>query len=125
MNSPLDQKLAAFSGLIEIAATLNASLDPDDILPNILCQAQRVMDAHSVSVALVDKATHELVYIEATGEHGSRVKGGLRLKVGPGSIAGWVAETGQPLVIADVPADPRFNLAAAKKIGLIPRSMIC
>ncbi len=125
MTSRLEQKLASFSNLVEIAAAINSSLDPDDVLPNILTMAQHVMDAAAASVALVDEATGELVYVVATGEHGQKVKEGIRLKVGPNSIAGWVAQNDRPLVIADVPKDPRFNLAAAQKIGLIPRTMVC
>ncbi len=125
MSSHMEQKLAAFSNLVEIAAAINSSLDPDDVLPNILNMAQRVMNAAAASVAIVDEATGELVYAVATGEHGQKVKEGIRLKIGPNSIAGWVAQNGQPLVLTDVANDPRFNLAAAKNIGMIPRTMVC
>ena len=125
MSSQFEQKLAAFSSLIEIAATINASLEPDDVLPNIMTMAQRVMNAAAASVAVVDDATRELVYIVATGQHGQKVREGLRLPINAHSIAGWVAETSQPLVLTDVYNDPRFNRAAAEKIGLIPRSMVC
>ena len=124
MTASLEKKLAAFSNLIEIAAAINSSLDPDDVLPNILDVAQRTMDAVAVSVALVDDTTHELVYVIATGRYGERVKQSVRLKIGQG-IGGWVAQHGQSLVLADVANDPRFNRAAAEKSGLIPRSMIC
>jgi sigma-B regulation protein RsbU (phosphoserine phosphatase) len=124
MTARLEKKLAAFSKLIEIAATINSSLDPDAVLPNILDVAQSTMDAAAVSVALVDNATQELVYVITTGRYGERVKQNVRLKLGQG-IGGWVAQHGQSLVIADVPSDPRFNRAAAEKSGLIPRSMVC
>ncbi|MCX7826640.1 MAG: GAF domain-containing protein, partial [Verrucomicrobiae bacterium] len=124
MSSSLQKKQAALAGLVEVAAAINASLEPDDVLPRIIDMAQRVMNAQATSVALVDDATHELVYIVATGQHGQRVKEGIRLQMGQG-IAGWVAQNDQSLVIADVPSDPRFNLAAAQKVGMVPRSMVC
>ncbi|MFA6564079.1 MAG: GAF domain-containing SpoIIE family protein phosphatase [Verrucomicrobiia bacterium] len=124
MTASIEKKLAAFSNLIEIAAAINSSLDPDDVLPNILDVAQRTMDATAASVALVDKATQELVYVIATGHYGERVKQNVRLKPGTG-IAGWVAQHGQSQVITDVANDPRFNRAAAEKAGVIPRSMVC
>ncbi len=124
MNDTLEKKLAAFSKLVEMAAAINASLDPDDVLPSILDVAQHTMDAAAASVALVDDATQELVYILATGSHGERVRQSVRLKMGEG-IAGWVACHGESLVLADVVNDPRFNRAAAERAGIIPRSMIC
>lgn len=125
MSSPVEKKLAAFSSLIEVAAAINASLEPDDVLPSIMAMALRVMDAEAGSVALMDEATNDLVYVVATGEFGERVKAGIRPRIGPNSIAGWVAQNDKALVITDVANDPRFDLAAAKKIGMIPRSMVC
>ncbi|MBI5820144.1 MAG: SpoIIE family protein phosphatase [Verrucomicrobia bacterium] len=124
MTTQPEKKTSAFSNLVEIAAAINSGLDPDDVLPNILDLAQRTMDATATSVALVDNATQELVYVIATGKYGERVKQNIRLKPGHG-IAGWVAQNNQALVINDVINDPRFNRAAAEKAGLIPRSMIC
>ncbi len=124
MTARLEKKLAAYSKLVEIAATINASLDPDDVVPSILDVAQKTMDAAAASVALVDDATNELVYIIATGPYGERVRQNIRLKIGQG-IAGWVAQHGKPLVLTDVANDPRFNRAAAEKSGTIPRSMVC
>ena len=124
MIARLEKKLAAFSNLVEIAAAINSSLDPDNVLPNILDVAQRAMDATAASVALVDEATQELVYVIATGRYGERVKQNVRLKLGQG-IGGWVAQQGQSLVLTDVANDPRFNRVAAEKSGMIPRSMVC
>jgi len=124
MTARLENKLAALSKLVEIAAAINSSLDPDDVLPNILDVAQATMDAAAVSVALVDKITNELVYVIATGPYGERVRQNVRLKMGQG-IGGWVAQQGRSLVLTDVANDPRFNRAAAEKSGLIPRSMVC
>lgn len=124
MTTQPEKTASAFSNLVEIAAAINSGLDPDDVLPNILDLAQRTMDATATSVALVDDATQELVYVIATGKYGERVKQNVRLKPGHG-IAGWVAQNNKSLVINDVINDPRFNRAAAEKAGLIPRSMIC
>ena len=124
MSSSLQKKQATLASLVEVAVAINASLEPDDVLPRIMDMAQRVMNAEAASVALVDDVTRELVYVVATGEHGQQVKEGIRLTMGQG-VAGWVAQNDQSTVIADVPSDPRFNLAAAKKIGHVPRSMVC
>ena len=112
MSSRLQKKQATMASLVEVAVAINASLEPDDVLPRIMDMAQRVMNAEAASVALVDDVTRELVYVVATGEHGQQVKEGIRLTMGQG-VAGWVAQNDQSTVIADVPSDPRFNLAAA------------
>ena len=39
-------------------------------------------------------------------------------------IAGYVFSTGQPLAIADVAADPRFERATAERTGYVPRSLL-
>jgi sigma-B regulation protein RsbU (phosphoserine phosphatase) len=119
MHSRLEQKLQPSPASLRSRRNLNASLDPDDVLPSILKPGPTRHGCPAVSVALVDEATNELVYIEATGEHGSRVKGGLRLKVGPGSIAAGWPRNGQPLVIADVPAIHGSTLPPRKKSALI------
>ena len=124
MTARLEKRLSALSKLVEIAATINSSLDPDDVLPRILDVAQETMDAGAASVALTDHVTQELVYVIATGPYGERVRQNIRLKTGQG-IAGWVAQHGQSLVLTDVANDPRFNRAAAEKSGFIPRSMVC
>jgi GAF domain-containing protein len=39
-------------------------------------------------------------------------------------IAGYVFSTGQPLAIADVAADPRFERQTAERTGYVPRSLL-
>jgi signal transduction histidine kinase len=48
----------------------------------------------------------------------------LRLQIGEG-IAGWVAQTEQPLICADPYEDPRFSRQFDKKSGFHTRSILC
>ena len=48
---------------------------------------------------------------------------GLAFAAGEG-IAGYVFTTGQPLAVADVASDPRFDRAAAERTGYVPRSIL-
>jgi hypothetical protein len=86
-----------------------------------LCSMTRLaVGAASVSVARLDGA--ELSYEAADGAGASNVIG-LRLPSDRG-IAGYVAHTGQSLVIDEVHADPRFARDVAERIGYVPTSLL-
>ena len=76
----------------------------------------------AVSMALHDAATDTLVFRVAAGREGRGVAG-LSIALHEG-IAGYAYSAGQPLAVADVRADPRFELATAERTGYIPRSIL-
>jgi putative methionine-R-sulfoxide reductase with GAF domain len=73
-------------------------------------------------MAMHDAATDTLVFRVAAGREGSGVDG-LAIASHEG-IAGYAYSTSQPLAVADVRADPRFELAAAERTGYVPRSIL-
>jgi GAF domain-containing protein len=76
----------------------------------------------AVSMALHDAATGTLVFRVAAGREGRGVAG---LSIAPHEgIAGYVYSAGQPMAVADVRADPRFELATAERTGYVPRSIL-
>ena len=66
-----------------------------------------VMNARMASFMLVDEDKSEL-YIRAARGLRQDIVCGTRIKIGD-SIAGWVAQHGQPLLITNVEEDPRFG----------------
>ncbi|MGH7164567.1 MAG: HD domain-containing phosphohydrolase, partial [Nitrospiraceae bacterium] len=82
-----------------------------------------LMDAEAGSLLLLDEAANELYFEVALGEKGEGVRE-IRLKVGQG-IAGYVAQTGEPVIINDVQHDPHFSPQADKKSGFLTRNMVC
>jgi signal transduction histidine kinase/response regulator RpfG family c-di-GMP phosphodiesterase len=66
-----------------------------------------VMNARTASFMLLDDERSEL-YIRAARGLREEVVCGTRVKVGD-SIAGWVAKTGQPLLVTNIEEDPRFG----------------
>ncbi|HEU4334954.1 MAG TPA: ATP-binding protein, partial [Candidatus Eisenbacteria bacterium] len=66
-----------------------------------------VMNARIASLMLVD-ADREELYIKAARGLREEVVCGTRIKMGD-SIAGWVAQHGQPLLITNIEDDPRFG----------------
>jgi putative methionine-R-sulfoxide reductase with GAF domain len=86
-----------------------------------LCSLIRLaVGAASVSIARLEAG--ELSYEAAEGTGAQNVIG-LRLPSDRG-IAGYVAHTGQSLVVDDVSADPRFARDVAEQIGYVPNSLL-
>lgn len=84
--------------------------------------AADAMRVTAVSVALHDPGSGRLVFRVAAGPQGGGVIGlGIAAHEG---IAGYVHSTGQPLAVADVVADPRFERATAERTGYVPRSLL-
>ena len=104
----------------EIGRALSSTLDPDELLALIVDKVTVLMDA--------DRSTLYLV-TDSGGELWSKVvQGGevreIRLAVGEG-IAGWVAESGETVVIADAYNDTRFQPAVDDESGYRTRSILC
>jgi GAF domain-containing protein len=92
------------------------------LLGAIVEVARSIFQAKASSVLLIDEATSELVFEAVAGEGEEKLLG-TRLPAATG-IAGWVAETRQPLVVEDVQSDPRFSREAAALTGYIPKGLM-
>ena len=86
-----------------------------------LCRTARLaLDTGSVSVARLHGDT--LVYEAADGRGDDLIVGTL-LPISQG-IAGYVARTGQALIIDQVARDPRFARDVAERVGYVPDSIL-
>lgn len=83
--------------------------------------ALRVFDAAATSVALFDDDREHLRYVAAAGSTSDDVVG-LLLPSGRG-IAGWVAQTGEPIEVRDPSGDPRFARDVAERLGYVPAAI--
>lgn len=92
--------------LMEFSAIINSSLDTLQVRERAIQAATRLLEADAGSLLLVDQDAGELYFEVATGQKGERLKE-IRLKIGEG-IAGWVAQTGEAVVVDDVQTDARF-----------------
>jgi GAF domain-containing protein len=92
------------------------------LLQSIVEVARAIFGARAASIMLLDADTDELVFEAVTGE-GEDSLVGRRIPSGTG-IAGWVAESGQSLVVEDVAADPRFALDEARRTGYVPKGLM-
>lgn len=92
------------------------------LLQSVVDVACTVFDARAASIMLVDEASGDLVFEAVAGE-GSGSLIGSRFPLGQG-IAGFVAASGQTLVIDDVTGDPRFAGDVAKSTGYTPQALM-
>jgi GAF domain-containing protein len=104
------------------AADRVAPTGDDAMLDAIATTATAVLDSQAASIALHDAVSDQLVFVAAAGPAAGDVVG-LAIDSAAG-IAGYAFTTGQPLAVADVTADPRFDRRVAEATGYVPRSLL-
>lgn len=109
--------------LADIGRRLTSTLDLSQLLQETMQQAMAVMQAHASSLMLLDPETNELVMEIVHGNKREKLQH-FRMPITQG-IAGWVARTGEPLIVNDPAADPRFNPNVDRHTGFVTRSILC
>ncbi|MCA1618191.1 MAG: SpoIIE family protein phosphatase [Acidobacteria bacterium] len=101
--------------LLEITRKISRSLDLEEVLAQVMDTLDSLLPYHAAGIYIIRRDPHlseggtaSLVF------HAEAVRGydieelmELRLKLGEGLI-GWVAQTGEAVVVSDVSADPRY-----------------
>lgn len=120
-QDPLLSSLRAIAIRVEAARRLSPPAGTA-ILRSIVDATVLLFDAEAASIALHDAATDRLVFTVAAGEQGQGVVG---LSIGPAEgVAGYVFSSGQPLALADVARDARFERTTAERTGYVPRTLV-
>lgn len=108
--------------LMELAALINSTLDTSEIRKRSIEAATTLMDAETGSLLLIDPERNELFFEVALGEKGKRLKE-IRMSLDEG-IAGWVARTGEAVIVPDVRSDERFYRKADEKSLFVTKNII-
>jgi PAS domain S-box-containing protein len=108
--------------LHEMTQAFTATLDLDQVVLSVLEETRRLLNVTGTSIWLLEPETDELVCWQSTGEGGEIVRG-WRLRLGEG-LAGWVAQSGQTLVVPDSMADKRHLRAVDQQTGVPLRSIL-
>lgn len=111
------------TALADSAAFITGSIKLDDVLQRILEQISQALRVQSVTLALIDPRTQELVFHASTDKKSHGVVG-MRLPWGQG-VAGWVAKEGRGAIVNDVNNDPRFYPVIDQTIGFKTRAIAC
>ncbi len=118
-KTPPSEDLKLFN---EVAQALTSNLELEPLLRTILGKMEEFFGPERWSLLMVDEETGHLEYALTTGR--SSVQPGTRLRPGEG-IAGWVARTGEPLVVPDVRLDREWSRFARQHPELNLHSIAC
>ncbi|CAM5496985.1 hypothetical protein SBADM41S_01397 [Streptomyces badius] len=89
-----------------------------ELLQSVVDVARAIFGAEASSVFLLDEEADELVFQAVSGQ-GEEFLVGRRFPAGRG-IAGWVATSGEPMVVDDLSADPSFDRSLAEPTAYVP-----
>jgi GAF domain-containing protein/ActR/RegA family two-component response regulator/anti-sigma regulatory factor (Ser/Thr protein kinase) len=103
----LKQRMNEIYTIYNVGQSLSTILDLDQLLDEILRAIVGSFGYLDCAILLVDDKTNEL-HVKASRGFPEDLIQNLRLKIGKEGIAGWVAHTGQSLVVGDVSKDPRY-----------------
>lgn len=117
---PDEVRIRRLEALVAASETLNRASGLDDILGAILELVKTQLGCERATAFLHDRRTGKLHARQMSGSE--RVEIVLEKGVG---VAGYVAETGESLLINDAAADPRFDPSTDKRTGFVTRNMIC
>lgn len=123
MKKEITKTQDKFKTLCEIGKDLSATMDLDELLTKIMEGAKQICEVGADSILLLDKKRDELYFRIALGEKGDEIKK-ITLPVEEG-IAGWVAKSGEPLIVNDVSADPRFSKKIDDITKFKTKSILC
>ena len=109
--------------LAHIAENMGTSMAFDDVLTTALRFTSSVLNGDGSSILLIDRDSGSLNFFIALGEKSEQLRN-MTLERGEG-IAGYVAETGIPVVVGDVNHEPRFSSRVDRLTGFHTRSIVC
>lgn len=107
----------------DVARALTSTLELEIVLTTVMTKMAQFFGPEQWSMLLVDKERNDLFYAIAVGAD-SKSLSGLRVPMGEG-VAGWVALTGNPMVVPDTTVDPQWQDFSRKHPGLNIESMAC
>jgi HD-GYP domain-containing protein (c-di-GMP phosphodiesterase class II) len=115
----LNRRLKKLTSILDVTKAMSAERDLDLLLPLILYEASKVVEADRCSLFVLDRERNQLWSKVAQGS-----KSEIRQPMGSG-IAGRVAETGEVINLPDAYADERFNRTFDSISGYRTQSVLC
>jgi GAF domain-containing protein len=122
-NSSLHSYLQAVEELSTATQRLDSIENPLALLDELLYKTMGIIGARDGSISRLDQTTGELEFILVHGEIWQELRG-YRLKAKE-SIAGWVIDQRQPLIVNNPSQDWRFSLEVDQEFNFLTRSIIC
>ena len=104
------------------AASTEADPLTRELLQSVVDVARAIFGAQASSIFLLDDAARELVFQAVSGQ-GERHLVGRRFPTDRG-IAGWVALSGEPMILDDLSHGTPFDLDIARSTAYVPQSLM-
>ncbi|MFJ8441053.1 GAF domain-containing protein [Kitasatospora griseola] len=100
------------------------STDPvvAELLQSVVDVARAIFGAQAGSIMLLDHESFELVFQAVSGQ-GQEFLIGRRFPAGQG-IAGWVAGSGEPMIVDDLRRSATFDHETAESTGYVPDALM-
>jgi len=114
--------LVRLSFFAEIGKAITSASTLRETFDVVMKQIGEIFAPLNWSLLLRDSKTGELRFIIVTGSGMDSLKG-MKLPRGKG-IAGWIAESGQSIIIEDVKKDKRFDPGMDSVTGFVTKSII-
>jgi len=116
----LKRKSDRLSTLLSVMKAFSQQLNRDALLPVIMSEITKAMEADRSTLFLLDEKTGELWSKVAQGRETAEIRFPKSL-----GIAGHVATTGETLNIEDAYSDPRFNPEVDRSTGYRTQTILC
>ncbi|MFB8121890.1 GAF domain-containing protein [Streptomyces bacillaris] len=120
--TPKSDSVLSLSAPVPAASVSASDAHRDELLQSVVDVARAIFGAAAGSVLLLDEEADELVFRAVSGE-GQEFLVGRRFPAGRG-IAGWVATSGEPMVVDDLADDPSFDRSLAESTAYVPNSLM-
>lgn len=121
----MQEKVQQLEWLNQFSALLNSTLDTDIVREKALEATCKLLQCETASLLLVDPVKAQLYWETALGDTGKELKKSVRLAIDDRSIAGYVAMSGESIIINDVQNDHRHFKKATARGGFRSLSMVC
>ncbi len=120
-NLILNRRMGELNALYEAGKSIGSTANLKELLKQIITLASHVTDAQVGSIMLLDE-DEQILTIEAAIGLDEKIVEDTRLALGE-SIAGHVAQSGQPLMIDDVESHKQFERINQERYGAA--SLLC
>jgi len=116
LYSETQRTARVMTALADGAASINSSLETQDVFRRILHQTMQALQVETVALALIEKGGDDLIFQAAAGNNSGDVPG-LSMSV-DSSLAGRVVSSGKGVVISDTSVDS--GLSEADRLNGVP-----
>jgi signal transduction histidine kinase len=114
--------MTRYQRLIEISRDIASTLELDLLLNRITQAAAELTHSQAASILLYD-SSHEMLFFQAANNMDRPLMRGLSVPV-ENSIAGWIVQQGEPVIVHDPKSDPRFFSGVQEESNTVTHSLM-